>query len=276
MAYTYKRTDGTIGIDTKTTFVGALGGQRVLGLQSFKTVFDDAEDLVKKEYADVSDGALANSRGRWYEWLIALGSTEFRNANPDANLIIPLPNITQFDCSKIYDKHTFGFIEDLRVKLLESSDVNLITSNPDYVIIDGTIPIKHPDITNPNITTKLIKDLDNIYNQLEHTCALNQILGYAAAKSSVRGDRRFQIPHEGSVMKALYRHVQTREWLIDAPGIKYYAMIGKFSPADADALKTVATHSIVDVGSKPESAVNNIFKVFSGRELNTALSEMLK
>ncbi|WP_373695840.1 Cfr10I/Bse634I family restriction endonuclease [Brunnivagina elsteri] len=35
-------------------------------------------------------------------------------------------------------------------------------------------------------------------------CNLKDIIGYASIKTSLRPDRRLQIPHEGSLMKAIY------------------------------------------------------------------------
>ena len=75
-------------------------------------------------------------------------------------------------------------------------------------------------------------------------------------------------------MKALYKHIQTRDWLIDAPGIKFYAFTQKFNLADAKGLKTVATHSIIDVSSRPQSAVDRMFRVNSSARVFAALEEI--
>jgi len=53
-------------------------------------------------------------------------------------------------------------------------------------------------------------------------------------------------------MKAIYTHLQTREWIINLKGLKYYAFSTKIS--DKNALKTVATHSITTVSSLPQAA----------------------
>lgn len=76
-------------------------------------------------------------------------------------------------------------------------------------------------------------------------------------------------------MKALYRHIQTRQWLIGARGIKFYGMTMRFGKADEKALKTVATHSIVDVLGTPESAVDKLYAVPGGAELDDLLEEIL-
>jgi len=275
MPYTYENADGRRGIDSKVTFIAALNGQAVLSLDTFETVFKTAEDLIRNEYPAVSKGAISNVRGNWYEWLLALGTIEFKNKTPDAHYLLPLPNIRQFDCAKLYSEEIYSYIHDLRIKVKSSSDASLITSNPDFVIVDKGLDVHLPDIVQNELTPQLIEDIDRVYVQLEHKCLLDQLIGYAAAKSSLRPDRRLQIAHEGSLMKALYRHVQTREWLIDARGIKYFAITSTATDADRNALKTIATHSIVDVSSKPEAAVDGLFCVFSGQELETALKVML-
>jgi len=275
MTYTYEISDGRRGIDSKITFIDALNGEPVLGLNSFQTVFDRAESLIYNEYSAVSKGAISNVRGNWYEWLLALGTIEFKNETPDANYLLPLPNISQYDCAKLYSEEIYSYIRDLRIKVKSSSGASLITSNPDFVIVEKGLEVKLPDIVQNDLTPHVIEEIDQMYLQLEHKCLLDQLIGYAAAKSSLRPDRRLQIAHEGSLMKALYRHVQTREWLIDARGIKYFAITSAATSADRNALKTIATHSIVDVSSKPEAAVDDLFCVFSGQELRTALELML-
>jgi len=92
-------------------------------------------------------------------------------------------------------------------------------------------------------------------------CTFDSIVGFVAAKSSFRPDRRLQIPHEGSLIKAIYVHLQTRQWVVNPRGIKYYAIGGKIGQSDIQALKTVATHSIVTVSSKPQAAVDQVFEV---------------
>lgn len=275
MKYTYETRDGGRSINSKATFIDALAGHAVLSLDTFKTFFDTAEKLVKGENPATSGGAISNVRGNWYEWLIAIGSIEFRSKNPDANHLVPLPNISQYDCSKLYVQDTYKFICDLRQKVKDNSDASLITSNPDFVIVDAEFKFDWPDISPNNRDMEALEAVDQMYLELEHKCSLDQIIGYVAVKSSLRPDRRLQIAHEGSLMKALYRHVQTREWLIDAQGIKYFAVTSAATPADKNALKTIATHSIVDVSSKPEAAVDDLHCVFSGPELNTALEDML-
>jgi hypothetical protein len=125
-----------------------------------------------------------------------------------------------------------------------------------------------------DIESKL-KFLGNVYQQLSGMCSFDDIRGYTSVKTSLRPDRRLQICHEGSVMKALYRHIQTRLWRIDAPGVRYFGITQERNNPDLEALKTVATHSILDVAGNPESAVDNLFKANSGPELRQIFDEIL-
>lgn len=266
---------GKKGIDSKASFVDALAGQAVLNIPNFSDIFQKAENLIRSEYSDVSREALSNVRGSWYEWLIALGYIEYNSNEKTSKYLIQLPNISQYDCAKLYIDRIFQYIIDLRSKVSQSSGVSLITSNPDFVIIDRNVPIDIPKITSGSVSIDDITQLGSLYLQAEHLCLLDQITGYVAVKSSLRPDRRLQIAHEGSLMKAIYKHVQTREWIIDAPGIQYYAMSIVASEPDYKALKTVATHSITDVGSKPQAAVDDLFCVAGGAELKQVLANIL-
>lgn len=274
MPYTYDTGNGRRGIDSVATFVAALSSRKVLQLNSFDDVFDQAEQLVRAEHNSVDQNALSNVRGNWYEWLLSIGTLEFIDANPLANYLLPLPNVRQYDCSKLYIDNLHAYIDDLRLKVFNATQARLITSNPDFVIVDRSLSINLPDLSS-NIDSDTIQDIDHLYSQISGKCSFEHIKGYASVKVSLRPDRRLQIPHEGSLMKALYRHIQTREWIIDAPGIKYYAITTNHTAADTEGLRTIATHSITDVNARPEAAVDNLLKVSSGQELEAALRTIL-
>ncbi|MCC5846693.1 MAG: Cfr10I/Bse634I family restriction endonuclease [Verrucomicrobia bacterium] len=97
------------------------------------------------------------------------------------------------------------------------------------------------------------------------------IVGFAATKTSFRPDRRLQIPHEGSLMKAIYAHLVTREWELKPRGLKYLAIACKVGEPDRRALKTVATHSITTVTDLPKAAVDEVYRINSFDELNAFL-----
>ena len=76
-------------------------------------------------------------------------------------------------------------------------------------------------------------------------------------------------------MKATYIHLQTREWVINPRGLKYYAASTEVGDADRNALKTVATHSITNVQSLPQTAVDEVFVINSLIQANQAFDKIL-
>ena len=62
-------------------------------------------------------------------------------------------------------------------------------------------------------------------------------------------------------MKAIYVHLQTRDWVIDPQGLLYFAASTEISEPDRKGLRTVATHSITNVQSKPEAAVDEVYRI---------------
>jgi len=156
------------------------------------------------------------------------------------------------------------YIYDLRSKVLEASSVELVTSNPDFVIFDvrgsELHTLKQHGAFSAYSSESLIR-IDNLYKDLVGFCDFQTIVGFISVKTSFRPDRRLQIPHEGSLMKAIYAHLVTREWELSPRGIKYYAVACEVKEPDKRALKTVATHSITNVTDRPKAAVDEVFAV---------------
>lgn len=225
----------------------------------------------------VTKGALSNVHGDWYEWLLAISAWNYCAKNRKANLALLTPNISQFDIARLYNDRLYNLIQDLREKVLSSSSVQLISSNPDFVIIDRNVvnaaikkiePIK-------KIDQGTISQIENSFREFSGRCDFEDILGYVSVKTSFRPDRRLQIPHEGSLMKAIYTHLQTREWIINPKGLKYFAIATKVGKPDRDALKTVATHSITTVHNIPQAAVDEVFEINSLQQAQDAFAQIL-
>ena len=258
-------------INTKECFVDSLNSRNPLDIPDFNTILDKSEDLAKSEFGPTSE-AIGNSRGAWYEWLLTVGAMNFCNDTRNNYLLISLPNITSFDFADLYFQKVRGLISDLRKKAEFYSDVSLITSNPDYCII------RKPDWWEPiemeTIDENTLEELDSLYNRFREKCSFTDIVGYLSVKTSLRPDRRLQLAHEGSLMKAIYKHIQTRTWEIGASGLKYYAATMTFNKSDKKALSTLATHSLIDVNTKPESAVDKLFEITTGDQLRKLLDEI--
>ena len=264
--------DGSVSINRNESFVEALARRSPFDLENFTDFIVEIEDGVREEFAGVSRGALNNARGEWYESMIALGANEYAIAEGTDFALVRLPNVNSFSCELLYEEEISELIGDLRATLSKEADVSLISSNPDFVVV-STASVELQDTSGAQAGD--LEYLNNLYAQFEGACGFDDIIAYCSVKSGLRPDRRLQIAHEGSLMKALYRHIQTRLWAIDAKGISYFGVAGACNKADREALKTVATHSIVDVLGKPESAVDALFQVNSPAELRTALNAIL-
>ena len=255
--------DGKPQIKPKEALSDMLNNKIPDATQNLSELFKEFDQTIKGLNSDINVGALNKVHGDWYEWILAIEFWNYRIRNQRNYLILNLPNVSQFDCSQLYIEKLSGFINSLKENVLEASEVELISSNPDFVIIDTSqmeLDAKFSEeIT--EITPDIINMLVTAYEDFENKCDFNQLIGYVSVKTSLRPDRRLQLAHEGSLMKALYVHLQTREWIIEPEGLKYYAISRTVSNADRRALKTVATHSITTVQSKPQSAVDDIFQI---------------
>ncbi|NOH56170.1 type II site-specific deoxyribonuclease [Vibrio coralliilyticus] len=247
------------------------------GNWDYEQALASIEAAVKAEDSKITAGAISNSRGQWFEWMVSIDLFNHWVQNGHNYLFLNLPNIRRFDYASLYNAEIYGFVQDLRDKLEQSLDINLVTSNPDYVIIDTTRLQENFDkqpIT--CIDESTCYSLDELYKNVISACELDDVVGYLSLKTSLRPDRRLQIAHEGSLTKATYVHLQTRCWVMEPRGIKYFGAALNLTEADINGLKTVATHSITTVMSKPEKAVDKLFKVQTRDDLYCAMDEMIE
>jgi len=235
------------------------------------------DDAIRAVAPNVSQGALSNAHGDWYEWMLAIASWNMSANDPGLNVAIPLPNKSTLQLSSLYVQSLSEKIDDLRRKVEESSTVQLISSNPDFILIRRELAdqLFGPITPYSQIDVADLDALNGLWGRLVGKCAFEDIVGYLSVKSSLRPDRRLQISHEGSLMKALYVHLQTREWILNPPGLRYYAMATKVGAPDRESLKTVATHSITTVASIPEPAVDEVYEVDTLGAANEAFKEIL-
>ncbi|HUF03129.1 MAG TPA: Cfr10I/Bse634I family restriction endonuclease [Aridibacter sp.] len=243
--------------------------------EHFTTILEDLDNAVRSEFPSVKQGALNKCHGDWYEWLVGITAWNYSIRKNSSLLLLHLPNKSSFDLAELYETDLLSHIRDLRTKVEKATGVKLITSNPDFVIIDSE-GLELPDVNQiTQLSSTGIISLTSRYKDLIGKCTFQSVLGYLSVKTSMRPDRRLQLPHEGSLMKAVYAHLQTREWIIDPPGLKYYAAAAKIGDKDEEALRTVATHSIVTVSSEPQAAVDGVFAINSVRNTEKALTKIL-
>ncbi|RUO38877.1 restriction endonuclease [Aliidiomarina taiwanensis] len=271
-----QKTDGGLELKKAETFVNFFSDVYHAPDLKIMDAFTQIDSVAMN--AGLERGALNNARGDWYEWIIGANAWNYRIKKQSPLLILNLPNKKRFDVSKLYQDKFSDQIADLRQKVSESSDVELITSNPDFVIIDtSNIELPHRfHIPFGRLTVDDLDLLDTAYQDFIGQCSFDDIRGYFSVKTTFRPDRRLQIPHEGSLMKAIHVHLQTRSWIIDPKALKYYAAATKVNNSDREALKTVATHSITNVSSKPQAAVDDVFVIDSVEQLHDALEVILE
>ena len=271
MRYGHHTSDGKISIDSAAVFCDVLQNRNPLAINNFEEFLKDCEALVKSEF-NPSQGAFNNVRGNWYEWLISVGSLHYFNSHSLSQIILPLPNVRSLDYMSLYVDEIYKFIEDLRNKTT-IEDVSLISSNPDYAIIKKTEQLSLPNLN--TVSTSTIFEIDNCYKQLLRKLEFSDLIGFASIKTSLRPDRRLQLSHEGALVKAFYEHLKGRLWQVDAAGVKYYGVAMGVKDSDREGLKTVATHSILSVNTKPEAAVDAVYEINSGAGLYNFLNEIL-
>lgn len=258
-------------------FCSIRNGQIPTTNETFRGILDGLDSAIRTECPGVTQSALNNCHGDWYEWIVACIAWNFRLTSNKNSVALLLPNISSFDVGSLYTSNLYEHINDLRQKVLITAGVQLITSNPDFAVIyPDSIQLDNTFSTPiTEFTENTIRRLKESYRYFIGRCSFNDIVAYLSVKSSFRPDRRLQIPHEGSLMKATYIHLQTREWIINPRGLKYYAAASEVGDADRNALKTVATHSITNVQSLPQAAVDEVFEINSLEQAHIAFSEIL-
>ena len=246
--------------------------------EKYTEILHDLDDKIRAVVPSVTVSALSNCHGDWYEWFLAIAAWNLAASNPNLNIAILLPNKTALDLASLYEQNLYDKVIDLRKKVEDSSTVQLISSNPDFIILKRQLANEaFGPITPITSLNKLdIEKLNGAYKALSGRCSFDDIIGYLSVKTSFRPDRRLQISHEGSLMKAIYVHLQTREWIINPLGLKYFAMATVVGKPDRASLKTVATHSITTVSSTPEPAVDEVFQVNDTHSANIAFRTILR
>lgn len=271
--YLSNTVNGKPQINSIATFCDALQCRNPLTLSSFEQFLSECESLVRTE-GSPSQEAFNNVRGRWYEWLLALGSLNYYfeqySMGKKSAILVNLPNVSSFDYMRLYEPSTYQFIKDLRKKTAQFG-ANLVSSNPDFAIIR---PSLFEVINLDSIDEKLINWVDDQYKFFIETQNIRTLIGFVSAKTSLRPDRRLQMSHEGGIVKSFHQHLKTRIWDVDAPKMMYYGVSISASTADHNALKTIASHSILTVNSEPERAVNKLYSINSGSDLRKFLSEI--
>lgn len=267
-------------VDTKTIFISNLQYLDELTNLNFTEFLNICEIKAKREgtkitSTKITQQALGNARGKWFEWLIVLGFWRWALDNSNIKFTLAqLPNVTSFDSAKLFKPKIQKAIRKFKEVLLES-DVTMVTSNPDFVILRRS-PYEDAlfeNLQDLSITKATLERISEHYLKFVDSGNLNDIFGYLAVKSSMRPDRRLQIAHEGSTYKALSKNI-SKSLEIEEYIPYFFAVTSKTNDKDRLALKTVATHSIAENTSKPIRAVDQVFDVNSYQDLCTTFDEL--
>lgn len=221
--------------------------------------------------------AFSNTRGFWFEVFIAVHAWNYRiRHNLGDVLIVKMPNVSSFDFRRIFEEKTDKMLKQLELSLLKNN-VRLITSNPDLLIVEQeNLILEEHNVPISCLDTQSIMEAVNSYKVLESKCHWDSLKAGIGVKTSLRPDRRLQLVHEGNILKSLFAHLKMRHWNREAAFEYYGASSEMISGADDDALQTAATHTIVNVDSLPERAVDGLFSLLSFDDIEKMLENILK
>jgi hypothetical protein len=243
--------------------------------ESFVKLFLEMDQKVKTVFPSVSTGALSNVHGDWYENLISVVAWNLSIDEGLDYVLLPIPKANSFNSWSLYSDRFSSYVVDLKEKVFKSTGARLITSNPDFAIINRKVFGGKVFTKIGGLEVEKLRELNNLYSSCVGLCDLDSLVGFLSVKNSMRPDRRLQICHEGSMMKSVYSHIRTREWALGVSGLKYYAATTKLTLADRNALKTVAGHTLSHVDSLPESSVDGAFSVESAGDIKKMIRKIL-
>lgn len=246
-------------------------------MQAMETAINQA--CAKMGLPVVNANAFNNARGSWFELLATITLWNLRIDRPESHssVLVKLPNVGTLKFIDLFEPRARGMLNDLETSL-SLKGVNLVTSNPDILCVsnlEGMDPTREFRTKFLNASQDCIPTVTNAYTRIVGKCKHDSIRFGLALKSSTRPDRRLQIPHEGSILKAINAHLQTRFW--DASHNVYYyaATASPIKQADIEAFKTAATHSITDVNVKPMPAVDKSFYLATLSDIKAMFEECM-
>jgi hypothetical protein len=257
----FKRNGDKVAIDKKASFcellrISPLGEDDSI---SSKLEMWDSEILALEP--QVSRGALNNSHGDWYEWILAITAWNLSISKNSNNHLLLLPNISSFDVNKLYKDAIQQIITLLKDKSLSQAGVSFTTSNPDLVYLKSKTPIHRELISLENLNVQQLESIESAYSNFVDLLGIKELIGFLSVKTSFRPDRRLQIAHEGSVVKAIHAHIINKLGLSSSYALKYFALSTKVGDADRNALRTLAAHSIASPDTSLTAAVDDVIEI---------------
>lgn len=227
----------------------------------------------------VNSNAFNNARGSWFELLVTITLWNYRIEHSEfqSSVVVKLPSTGALKFIDLFEPRARAMLNDLETSL-SLKGVNLITSNPDILCVrnlDDFDSIDEFQTKFTNCSQDCITTVTNAYTKIVGKCKHDSISFGLALKSSTRPDRRLQITHEGSILKAINAHLQTRFWDASHDVHYYAATASPIKPADVEAFKTAATHSITDVNVRPMPAVDKSFYLANLDDVKTMFEDCM-
>ncbi|OAB35907.1 Cfr10I/Bse634I family restriction endonuclease [Paenibacillus glacialis] len=248
-----------------------------------KIILDNLEQHIRnaakaKDLDQPSLAAFSNVRGLWFEIIISVYAWNYRINNGLSDcFIIKMPNMKTYDFRRIFDNLTLKMLDQLEGSLKNNdSKIRLIPSNPDMILVHQKGLISNADDLITNLSEKNVEKLTRLYHEINGRCEWSSIFAGIGLTTSMRPDRRLQLVYEGNILKSIFAHLSTRHWNNKVSFQYYGASSVKHSNADDEAFQTAATHTIVNVNSVPERAVDGIFSLQNTDDINKMLDEITR
>ena len=221
-------------------------------------------------------GGINNSRGEWLEDALKVIFWNAAVEHSDGNaVIVKLPNAAQLQFRDLYEPRAKGYLDEL-FQSLKDRGMDMQMSNPDFICVTGLADGKDAMTKPITVSEQSMQMLDSAYEKLIGQCNADAIPFVITVKTSTRPDRRYQIVHEANVVKSLVAHLGGRFWNRDLYTAFYAMIASRVSPADRNALRNPATHTLVQVNWTPVPLVDEIYQISSVDNVRATVRELLE
>lgn len=230
-------------------------------------------DMLSNHYRTHSSGSIANTKGRIYEWLFAVDCINHFKVTGNKFLILKLPTVSSLNIYDLITPHETMPLDEMKRELQENYGLNLITSNPDFIILDTSklneiqINIDKINIINC-LSPANLQEVDQHYRMFLQKVEIASIHGFISLKSSLRPDRRLQIVHEATITKAIFDIMNKNK------KINFISASLMHNEKDKSALNTVAIHSLNN--QTPEPAIDLICSINMEDDIKALFSALSK
>ena len=221
-------------------------------------------------------GGINNARGEWLEYVLKMifWDTAMERGAGKA-VIVKLPNAAQLQFRDLYEPVAKTYLDEL-FQSLNDRGIDMQMSNPDFICVTDVADESGLPLDPINANEQSMRMLDTAYEKLIGKCNADAIPFVITVKTSIRPDRRYQIVHEANVVKSLVAHLGGRFWKRDLYTAFYAMIASNVSPADRNALRNPATHTLVQVNWTPVPLVDEVYQISSVENVQATVRELLE